>query len=128
MSQRNNPKFNFLNSWIHGSFLMVSCSFLALVTIALSGCAGSKPTATATASPAAAEAAEKPATVPAESASGYAVREPSNGGVIEGRITLSGKPLPPRPVVVNQDASVCGSHREVYPVKIDEGGVVDAVV
>ncbi|HLJ26507.1 MAG TPA: carboxypeptidase regulatory-like domain-containing protein [Candidatus Angelobacter sp.] len=129
MSKRNNSRFIFLSSRIHVSFLMVSCSILALVPIALSGCTSSKPTATETASQATAETrTATPATVPAENPSGYTVREPANGGAIEGRITLSGKPIPPRPVVVNQDASVCGSHREIYPVKVEEGGVVDAVV
>lgn len=128
MFKRNNISFGSLSGKFRVSFLTAGCAILTLIPMALTGCSASKSTATETPSEATAAPAATPAATPAESPSVYTVREPTNGGAIEGRIILSGKPIPLRPVVVNQDASVCGSHREVYPVKVEEGGIVDAVV
>lgn len=92
--------------------------------VMVGGCGGTKTASTETASTAA------PDNVSARSSNGsaYQIEAVTNGGSIEGQVTLNGKPIPPRPVQVNQDASVCGSHWEVYPVKLDSGGIVDAVV
>ncbi|MGB7025434.1 MAG: carboxypeptidase regulatory-like domain-containing protein [Candidatus Acidiferrales bacterium] len=128
MSKRNNISFRFLDDKFHVLFLTAGCAILALLPIALIGCSASKSTATEKASEAPAAPAKPLATTLAGSPSGYTVREPVNGGAIEGRIILSGEPIRPRAVVVNQDASVCGSHREVYPVKVEQGGIVDAVI
>lgn len=62
--------------------------------------------------------------------SGYAVRtiRESDAGTISGRILYSGKPVLPKRFTVSSDSSICGSTREVYPVRIEEGGIADAVV
>jgi hypothetical protein len=62
--------------------------------------------------------------------SGYVVRaiEESVSGTISGRILYSGKPVPPKRFTVTSDTSICGTTKEVYPVKIEQGGIVDAVV
>ena len=62
--------------------------------------------------------------------SGYVVRaiEESVSGTISGRILYSGKPVPPKRYTVTSDTSTCGTTKEVYPVKIEQGGIVDAVV
>ena len=96
-------------------------SGLAALFLVLAGCGGSGKDATR-AETTAPEAAPK-----AEAASGYVVHE-APGGNIAGRVLLNGKPLAPRAVVVNQDAAVCGKQREIYPVRLAKGGIVDAVV
>ena len=62
--------------------------------------------------------------------SGYVVRaiEQSTTGAISGRILYNGKPVVPKRFTVTSDTSVCGTTKEVYPVKIEEGGIADAVV
>jgi len=61
------------------------------------------------------------------SASQYEVRE-LPGSSIEGTIHLQGEAPPPRKIQVAQDADVCGETREVFPVRVKNGGVDDAVV
>ena len=95
---------------------------LLAVSLLFSGCSANKPSTTSASTPA---ASAEPAQV---AAAAYQVEAVANGGSIEGRILLNGKPIPPRPVLVNQDVSVCGSHRLVYPVKLDGNGIEDAVV
>jgi hypothetical protein len=58
--------------------------------------------------------------------SGYAVRAigESEAGTISGRILYSGKPVLPKRFVVTSDTSICGTTKEVYPVRIEEGGIV----
>jgi len=79
------------------------------------------------------KAASKQETGPAEpkpaveTTPSYAVQE-LPGGVVEGRVSFKGKAPSPQKVVVNQDPGTCGTQREVYPVRIEQGGVVDAVV
>lgn len=97
-------------------FILFSVSAIA------AGCRGSK-SATATASDP--EVGNQPVQV---AATAYQVDAVTNGGSIEGQILLTGKSIPPRPVLVNQDVSVCGSRRLVYPVKLDGNGIEDAVV
>ena len=60
----------------------------------------------------------------------YVVRpiEGSATGTISGRILYSGKPVPPKRFTVTTDTATCGTTREVYPVKIEQGGIVEAVV
>jgi Polysaccharide lyase family 4, domain II len=62
--------------------------------------------------------------------SGYVVRtiEQSTTGAISGRILYNGKPVVPKRFTVTSDTSVCGTTKEVYPVRIEEGGIADAVV
>jgi hypothetical protein len=62
--------------------------------------------------------------------SNYVVRtlEESVTGTISGRILYSGKPVLPKRFVVTSDTSICGTTKEVYPVRIEQGGIADAVV
>jgi hypothetical protein len=62
--------------------------------------------------------------------SNYVVRtiEESITGTISGRILYNGKPVPPKRFAVITDRSICGPTREVYPVRIEQGGIADAVV
>jgi hypothetical protein len=80
-------------------------------------------------------AAPEPLAAPASesqsaASSGYAVRAigESDAGTISGRILYSGKPVLPKRFTVTSDTSVCGTTKEVYPVRIEEGGIADAVV
>ena len=62
--------------------------------------------------------------------SGYAVRAigESDAGTISGRILYSGKPVLPKRFAVTSDTSVCGTTKEIYPVRIEQGGIAEAVV
>ncbi len=62
--------------------------------------------------------------------SSYVVRtiEESVTGTISGQILYSGKPVPPKRFPVTFDTSICGTTKEVYPVRIEQGGIADAVV
>jgi Polysaccharide lyase family 4, domain II len=62
--------------------------------------------------------------------SSYVVRtiEESSSGTISGRILYSGKPVLPKRFAVTSDTATCGTTKEVYPVRIEEGGIADAVV
>jgi hypothetical protein len=106
--------------------LVVALALLSSAVI-VNGCGGKSTATEAANSPSAPPAASVPAAAP-QNASGYTVKEVTNGGTIEGQIVFVGKPIPPRLVPVNQDVNVCGSRREIYPVKIENGGIVDAVV
>jgi carboxypeptidase family protein len=59
---------------------------------------------------------------------GYTVTQVSGGGTVAGKILYSGKPIRPKQFPVTQDMSACGKTKEVYPVKVEQGGVADAVV
>ena len=65
-----------------------------------------------------------------QSSSSYVVRslDATNVGTVSGRILYSGKPMPPKRFTVTSDTSICGNIKEVYPVNIEKGGIVDAVV
>jgi hypothetical protein len=52
----------------------------------------------------------------------------SAAGAISGRVFYSGKPVLPKRYVVTSDTSVCGTTKEVYPVKIEQGGIAEAVI
>jgi plastocyanin len=54
--------------------------------------------------------------------------EESAAGMISGRILYTGKPVVPKRFTVTTDTAVCGTTKEVYPVRIEEGGIADAVV
>lgn len=60
----------------------------------------------------------------------YVVRaiDEATTGTISGRILYSGKPVLPKRFTVTGDTSICGNAQEVYPVRIEQGGVVEAVV
>jgi hypothetical protein len=62
--------------------------------------------------------------------SSYVVRtiEESVSGTISGRILYSGKPVVPKRFPVTSDTAICGTTKEVYPVKIEQGGIAEAVV
>lgn len=92
------------------------------LTIMFAGCSANKPVVTNDSTPV---VNNQPAQI---ASAGYQVDAVTNGGSIEGQITLNGKPIHPRPVLVSQDASVCGARRLVYPVKLDGDGIEDAVV
>lgn len=87
-----------------------------------SGCSANKPAATSASTPEVKAQAAQP------TPDAYQVVAVTNGGSIEGQIVLNGKPIPPRPVLVSQDANVCGSRRLAYPVRLDGNGIEDAVV
>ncbi len=57
----------------------------------------------------------------------YSVQE-LPGSVVEGTVQWQGAPPPPKRIQVAQDVDVCGETREVYPVRVENGGVDDAVV
>lgn len=105
----------------NGKLALVSLGVLFVAAV-LSGCSANKPPSTSASTP---SASTEPVQV---AAAAYQVETVANGGSIEGQILLNGKPIPPRPVLVNQDVSVCGSHRLVYPVKVDGNGIEDVVV
>jgi hypothetical protein len=48
--------------------------------------------------------------------------------VVQGAVQLQGAPPPPKRIQVAQDVDVCGETREIYPVRVENGGVDDAVV
>ena len=94
---------------------------LLLTLAVLAGCAApkdeaAKSEANRTAGPPAAET--KPA---------YAVQD-LPGQTVTGRVLLGGKPPAPKKVPVNQDREVCGAEQENVPVRVEKGGIVDAVV
>ena len=62
-----------------------------------------------------------------QSAPQYTVQE-LPGSVVEGRVQFQGVPPPPKRIQVAQDVDVCGETREVYLVRVENGGVDDAVV
>src|SRR5438874_9303642 len=61
---------------------------------------------------------------------GYVVRtvEESATGTISGRILYNGKPVVPKRFTVTSDTAVCGTTKDIYPVRIEEGGIADSVV
>jgi plastocyanin len=58
---------------------------------------------------------------------GYAVQSVS-GGTIQGRVLYVGEPVRPMKMVNTEDPSYCGSTMVSYPVQVEKGGVVNAVV
>ncbi len=61
------------------------------------------------------------------SAPTYSVQD-RPGVIVTGRVLFNGKPPAPQKIQINQDPDLCGSQREVYPVKVDKGGIDNAVV
>lgn len=93
----------------------------AILAIVLVGCGQSRqPVAPA-------QETEPAATQQEQGAPQYTVQELS-GRAVEGRILLKGAPPQPKKIQVTQDVSLCGKTREVYPVRVENGGVDDAVV
>lgn len=62
-----------------------------------------------------------------ESVSGYTV-QPGPGGTISGKILYAGPPVRAKKVTVTQDNETCGKMKEILPVQVKDGGIVDAVV
>ncbi|HKF50883.1 MAG TPA: carboxypeptidase regulatory-like domain-containing protein [Candidatus Acidoferrales bacterium] len=58
---------------------------------------------------------------------GYMVQQ-SAGGTISGKVLYEGKPVHPKKVTVTQDQGACGNMKEIEPVQVDQGGIVEAVV
>ncbi len=73
------------------------------------------------------EARPTESTTKEESPSGYVVQD-LPGGVLTGRVLLNGKPPVPKKVQVNQDPDVCGARLQIYSVRVEKAGIVDAVV
>ncbi len=94
---------------------------VAVVFLVLAGCGSSNKDATRQ------QRESTPAEPKADTAPEYAVQE-LPGGTVAGRVLLNGKTPPARKIIVSQDPSACGSQREVFPVRVEKGGVVDAVV
>jgi hypothetical protein len=100
------------------------CVLLAggpLILLALAGCGGA--TKQGSSQPAQASEAQ-----PQQEATPAYTVVTVPGGTIEGRVLFKGKLPSPKTVVVNQDPGVCGAKREVFPVRVAKGGIVDAVV
>lgn len=57
----------------------------------------------------------------------YTVQE-LPGSVVEGRVLLEGTPPPPKTIQVMENVEICGTTRQVYAVRVENGGVDDAVV
>jgi plastocyanin len=91
------------------------------LSIMLVGCGRSKQ------QEAPAQEAAPTATPQQQSAPQYTVQE-LPGSLVEGRVLLQGAPPPPKKIQVTQDIDACGKTREVYPVRVENGGVDDAVV
>ncbi len=66
--------------------------------------------------------------VSAAAPASYTITQVSGGGMIAGKILYSGKPVRPKRFPVTQDMSTCGKTKEIYPVKVEQGGVAEAVV
>jgi plastocyanin len=95
--------------------------WIALIaSLVIAGCSGSK-------QPAPVQEAASPAVQAPEQAAAYTVQD-LPGGVVEGRILLHGTPPPPKKVQVTQDMDTCGKTREIFPVRVEKGGVDDAVI
>jgi hypothetical protein len=58
---------------------------------------------------------------------GYAVRQVP-GGTIHGKLLWVGKPEGPHRIAVTVDRAGCGTSKEMYDVRVEQGGVVGAVV
>ncbi len=58
---------------------------------------------------------------------GYSVQK-FDGGTISGKVLWVGKPVHPQKIGVTVNRSACGNMKEIYPVQVEQGGVVDAVV
>lgn len=58
---------------------------------------------------------------------GYTVQSTA-GGTIQGKLLWVGKPVKPKKLSVTQDRSACGNVKEIYPVRVENGGVAGAVV
>lgn len=95
-------------------------SMVLIASIVTLGCGGSKQETTR-------QEAGTSAAQPQEQALQYTVQE-LPGSVVEGRVVLHGVPPPPKKIQVTQDMETCGKTREVYPVRVEKGGVDDAVI
>jgi Carboxypeptidase regulatory-like domain len=102
-------------------FLTILWFFTIFSLVLSTGCGGSKQEEPAPQAPLAGAQQE------AAGARAYVVQE-AEGSAIEGRVLLQGKAPPPKRVQVTQDSEVCGKQREVYSVRVQNGGVDEAVV
>ena len=98
---------------------------LAGLGIVLAGCGGQKSQETSTP---AATSPKPPEQEKKEAKQTYTVQDVSGGAVVKGRVTFIGAPVPAKKTVVNQDREVCGKEQIGYPVRVEKGGIVDAVV
>lgn len=58
---------------------------------------------------------------------GYTVQQAA-GGTIQGKLLYVGKPVRAQRVTVTLNQSACGNFKEIYPIRVEQGGVVGAVV
>jgi plastocyanin len=58
---------------------------------------------------------------------GYTVQQVA-GGTIQGKLLWVGKEQKPHRISVTQDRSACGSMKDMYDVRVEQGGVAGAVV
>nr|VFJ92416.1 MAG: Polysaccharide lyase family 4, domain II [Candidatus Kentron sp. LFY] len=59
----------------------------------------------------------------------YQVTEVEDGGNVTGRVTFTGDDPPPKVYAITKDTKICGSgDRLIDYVKVDDGGLADAVV
>jgi hypothetical protein len=93
-----------------------------ILCAALAGCGGTKQSATVEAKTEAAAAPQAQDNATPQ----YTVRQ-EPGGLVEGRVLWEGTP-PPRKITVMENIEVCGMTREVYALRMENGGVDDAVV
>ena len=104
--------------------ILRTAPFPVVVVFALAALAGCAAPKEQTAKPEASRTAQQP---PAEAKPAYAVQD-LPGESVTGRVLLGGKPPAPKKVPVNQDREVCGTEQENVPVRVEKGGIVDAVV
>jgi hypothetical protein len=95
-------------------FAILTAAVAVLFAFGASGAYGATPKATPNPSPALFQAS-------------YTVQS-APGGTISGKILYQGKPIKPKKITVTQNNSECGNTKEIYPVRVENGGVADAVV
>ena len=89
------------------------------LSVVLVGCGGSKQQVAP---------AQEAQTQPQEETGPQYTAQELPGSVVEGKVLLDGTPPPPKKIQVTQDVGACGKTRAVYPVRVENGGVDDAVV
>lgn len=59
---------------------------------------------------------------------GYTEAPVTDGGTLRGVVSFTGQPPQPRVYRVDQDVNLCGSTKEIQPVRAEEGKLADVVV
>lgn len=63
----------------------------------------------------------------AQAQAGYTVQK-GPGGTIQGKLLWVGKPQRPHRIAVTVNPGTCGRSKEIYDIRVEQGGVADAVV